>query len=277
MLYGAPGSGKTTLARYLAQLWMCTRMAEGKACGECQACKAFERGNASDFHLVEPHGLSRLITIDQITEKKNRTDDDAFPIQTFLRTMPLMASNKVILIESCERMNGASVNALLKTLEEPHAYAKFILTTPSVGQVLSTVVSRCLAIACEMPHASPSPPPLSALSEGSVGTQKRLEAHAEVYEKLIQFADGLTSRPRAEALAASDELKKLGDAIEETKFGNARSSNAEALRLVGLRMAQSEHASPEHVQAIIEAHRRIQGNGNATQVFDGLMVQILRG
>ena len=54
-------------------------------------------------------------------------------------------------MSSAERMNADAANAFLKTLEEPPPQAKIILTSASPGALLPTVLSRCMACACELP------------------------------------------------------------------------------------------------------------------------------
>lgn len=278
LLYGAEGSGKTTIARYLAQLWMCTKATAEGPCGACQTCGAFSRSQASDLLVIEPQGPSRLITQGQISETKKSPPDSnpGPPLLEFLRTMPLMASGKVVIIESADRMNLSAANALLKTLEEPHAYAKFVLTTSAIGRVLTTVVSRCIGVACELPQATPKDD-FDQLSEGAPGIRLRFANNETAYGALVSFAQSLQTRPRIEALAASDELKKISEGIEKTGFGNTRACHAEVLKLLGSYLSKAEQSEPAHVQAVIEAHRRVIGNGNATQIFDALMTQILRG
>jgi len=278
LLYGAEGAGKSALARFLAQGWLCLSPTENGPCGECRTCQAYLRGNCADVLAMAPHGPQRLITLAHITEpKEGRKPSDPEPpaMIDFLRTMPLTASKKVVTIEDADRMNSRAANALLKTLEEPHPYARFVLTTQEIGRVLPTIVSRCVCIACELPQGIAAATALDLMAEGSPGIRERLAKHEDVYSALARFAAGLSKRPQAEALAASDEFKGIGDRLEKTGFGNLRACQAESVKLLSRLMARDPAFPPEAVHAAIESHRRLLGNANATQVFDGLFTTIL--
>ena len=64
--------------------------------------------------------------------------------------MPLAGPRKIAVIQHADRMNDRAEHALLKMLEEPHPYAKLILTTHSLRTLLPTVISRCVTIPVEL-------------------------------------------------------------------------------------------------------------------------------
>jgi len=282
LLYGAPGSGKNVLADLLAEAWLCRQPTERGADGECRACAAFERGMNADFLRIAPQGRSAIIPVKAITNDSPK-DDDPVPAISFFRTMPLMSSHKVVLIESAERMNNAASNALLKTLEEPHPHAKLVLTTESVGLILPTILSRCLAIACAAPlwqelrAAFPDATEDELrLSEGTPGRLRHLMKHRDAYSRIANFARKLPNLPKGAALMASDELRVIAEGLDKVLDGGARAANGEVLEMLAIYLARDPASPPEWAQYITHAHRRIVGNGSRGIVFDALMAKMLR-
>lgn len=278
LLYGAEGSGKTTVARVLAQYWLCQNPGPEGACGECQACGAFERGMSGDLLLIEPVGSSSIIRVGAIvTPKVLLPGDPPLAMDAFLRTRPINAIHKVVLMEDADRMNSSSANSLLKTLEEPQPYAKLILTTSSLSRLPATILSRCLAVSCELPKAeewSAQGLPLEVLElfGGSPGAYQRSQKNADTYRKLWAFAERLPSRPATDVLAASEEFSSLCDELEKPNETNARAANAEGVKMLATFLSASQ---PDRVRPVIEAHRRILGNANATITFDAMFAEIL--
>jgi len=124
---GPEGVGKRLMALALVRTIFCTA---GTGCGTCSACRKIDHNNHPDLHILEPDGTA--IKIEQIRR-----------IQKELSYRPLEGTKKVCLIDGAEKMNTASGNALLKTLEEPNGDALLILLTPHPERVLGTIRSRC--------------------------------------------------------------------------------------------------------------------------------------
>ncbi|MBO4282941.1 MAG: DNA polymerase III subunit gamma/tau, partial [Bacteroidales bacterium] len=127
---GPRGVGKTTCARILAKTINCThRTPEGEACNECESCRSF---NASaSFNIFELDAAS------------NNSVDDIRSLVEQVRIPPQGAKYKVYIIDEVHMLSQAAFNAFLKTLEEPPAYAKFILATTEKHKILPTILSRC--------------------------------------------------------------------------------------------------------------------------------------
>jgi DNA polymerase III delta prime subunit len=282
LLYGAPGSGKNALARLLAEAWLCKLPTAEGADGTCRACNAFSRGNNADFLLIQPQGLSRIIPVRAIGPTQDRKPEDPPNLQEFLRTLPLLSRHKVVIIEDADRMNGPAFNSLLKTLEEPPAHARLILTTPQVGALPATILSRCLAIACESPTADDLrtrfPDASDAeigLAEGTPGRLSEILARRDLNARLIRYADSLVHRPPGEALVAADELRAIAEGYDNATGSGARTANAEILARLATLCARNPGMPPTWTQALVEAHRRIVGNANPTVVFDALLANML--
>jgi DNA polymerase-3 subunit delta' len=270
LFYGIRGSGKMQLARILAKRWL----SGGNA--ESQSAIAFDNGRNADFLHVQPMGPSRIIRDIQMTQSKAPLPPEfkGPNVLDFLRTPPLISACKVVLIEDADRMNQAAANVILKSLEEPHPYARFVLTSQAVGALPATILSRCSAVACEVPAGDQSDP-LWLLAEGAPGRYTEISADEGIYQAIWQFAESLGRRNFTEALVASESLKNLCDTYQKQNEQNARAAQSDVLELLAIAL---RHQYPDWTQArvaTIEAHRRIIGNGNSGLVFDALMMKLL--
>jgi DNA polymerase-3 subunit gamma/tau len=127
---GPRGVGKTTCARILAKTINCLNITpDFEACNECDSCKAFSQ-NAS-FNIYELDAAS------------NNSVDDIRGLVDQVRYAPQGAKYKIYIIDEVHMLSAAAFNAFLKTLEEPPAYAKFILATTERHKILPTILSRC--------------------------------------------------------------------------------------------------------------------------------------
>jgi len=127
---GPRGVGKTTCARILAKTINCENLtANTEACDRCPSCISFNE-NAS-FNIYELDGAS------------NNSVDGIRTLIDQVRIPPQMGIYKVYIIDEVHMLSAAAFNAFLKTLEEPPAYAKFILATTEKHKILPTILSRC--------------------------------------------------------------------------------------------------------------------------------------
>lgn len=133
LISGPAGSGKRTLARILSAAMVCTGAGE-KPCGSCPACKKALAGIHPDVIAVGEDGKD--ISVGQA--RLARSD-------AYIR--PNEGERKVYLFHSAQDMTTAAQNALLKLLEEGPSYAAFLLLTENPGSLLTTIRSRCEALA----------------------------------------------------------------------------------------------------------------------------------
>ena len=127
---GPRGVGKTTCARILAKTINCTnRTDEMEACNECENCLSFNENSA--FNIVELDAAS------------NNSVEDIRALVEQVRIPPQGGKYKVYIIDEVHMLSLAAFNAFLKTLEEPPAYAKFILATTEKHKIIPTILSRC--------------------------------------------------------------------------------------------------------------------------------------
>lgn len=128
ILGGQYGSGKTTMARIIALAANCKNPdSEGNPCGACSHCKAILSG-CSDF--LEIDGAS------------NTGVDNVRQLQEYMEYLPSKLTKKVVIIDEVHMLSKQAFNSLLKLLEEPPAYAIFILATTDVESIPATVRSR---------------------------------------------------------------------------------------------------------------------------------------
>lgn len=133
ILTGETGIGKRTLAHFVAKALLCTEQEnEQPPCGYCRACKGFDEKINPNFTVIRSE--TRNIVIKQIRELI--ADIGVKPLQ----------GRKVYIIEDAERMTIQAQNCLLKTLEEPPAYAIIILTTSNYESLLLTIRSRVVKL-----------------------------------------------------------------------------------------------------------------------------------
>ena len=127
---GPRGVGKTTCARIMAKTINCLHPTEDmEACNECESCVSFN--NNASFNIFELDAAS------------NSGVDDIRALIDQVRIPPQIGKYKVYIIDEVHMLSGAAFNAFLKTLEEPPAYAKFILATTEKHKILPTILSRC--------------------------------------------------------------------------------------------------------------------------------------
>ncbi|EEO28390.1 DNA polymerase III subunit gamma/tau [Oxalobacter paraformigenes] len=127
---GTRGIGKTTLSRILAKSLNCEKGITSAPCGECEACKAIDSDRFVDY--IEMDAAS------------NRGIADMLQLLEQAVYAPTAARFKVYMIDEVHMLTSQAFNAMLKTLEEPPEYVKFILATTDPQKIPVTVLSRCL-------------------------------------------------------------------------------------------------------------------------------------
>lgn len=252
LLSGPAGVGKYTLAQMLAKAIHCLDEDSRRAsdfCGQCRNCRAIaladdrqvslqqaeeERQkvsrrpreialliqNHADVCLLPPNGPLRLFQIEQ-----------ARHLREALTFLPSSGRRKIFVLPDVERMDAAASNALLKSLEEPPAYALLLLTTSSEASLLPTIRSRCVTIWMG-PVARPQVVEFlkkcsvgdekerelrAALAEGSPGVALRmdLEHYLQVRESLLALLQaGLARRDFAGLFRQTQKLSREKEKLE---------------------------------------------------------------
>lgn len=127
---GPRGTGKTTSARLLAKAVNCLdERLEERPCNQCANCLAINEG--------------RFLDLIEIDAASNTGVDDIRDLRDKINFAPSNGRYKIYIIDEVHMLSTAAFNALLKTLEEPPAHAKFILATTEEHKVPITIKSRC--------------------------------------------------------------------------------------------------------------------------------------
>lgn len=127
---GPRGVGKTTCARILAKTINCMNPTpDMEACGECESCRGFQENASQNIY--------------ELDAASNRSVEAMRSLIEQVRIPPQVGKYKVYIIDEVHMLTTEAFNAFLKTLEEPPAYAKFILATTERHKILPTILSRC--------------------------------------------------------------------------------------------------------------------------------------
>jgi DNA polymerase-3 subunit gamma/tau len=185
---GPRGVGKTTCARIMAKTINCLHpTADMEACNECESCRAFN--NNASFNIYELDAAS------------NNSVEDIRNLVEQVRIPPQIGQYKVYIIDEVHMLSQAAFNAFLKTLEEPPAYAKFILATTEKHKIIPTILSRCqifdfkritiediekhLAHVAEMEGIHAEPEALNIIAQKADGA---LRDALSIFDQMVSFS-----------------------------------------------------------------------------------------
>ena len=214
LFVGSRGIGKTTLSRIFAKAINCPTPNGVEPCGACESCRQIAEGRSID--VTELDGASH-----------NKVED-VRPIIEGVQFKPAASKYKIFIVDECHMLTPAAWNALLKTLEEPPPYVRFIFATTEGDKLLATIISRCqrfdlrriqthqiaarLRYICEKEGINASEDALLAIARGAEGGMR--DALSSL-DQLIAFTGekiteedalgvfGLVSRKSLEGLAGA--------------------------------------------------------------------------
>ena len=135
VINGERFSGKEFIANVFAMALQCEHPDGVEPCQQCHSCKQALSGNQPDIIRVT-HEKPNTIGVDDI-----RTQ-----INTDIAIKPYSSPRKIYIIQEGEKMTAQAQNALLKTLEEPPAYAVILILTTNMDALLPTILSRCVVL-----------------------------------------------------------------------------------------------------------------------------------
>lgn len=185
---GTRGVGKTSIARIFAKGLNCEQGVTATPCGQCGTCKEIDEGRFVD--LLEIDAASRT----KVEDTRELLDN--------VQYKPARGRFKVYLIDEVHMLSRHSFNALLKTLEEPPEYVKFILATTDPQKLPVTILSRCLQF--HLKHLD-NDQIQSQLSK--VLTQENVDFEPKALSLLSRAAEG----SMRDALSLTDQAIALGN------------------------------------------------------------------
>jgi DNA polymerase III subunit gamma/tau len=203
---GPRGVGKTTCARILAKTINCENLsANVEACNECKPCLSFNTSNS--FNVFELDAASN----NSVEDIRNLVDQVRIP--------PQIGQYKIYIIDEVHMLSSSAFNAFLKTLEEPPAYAKFILATTEKHKIIPTILSRCqisdfkritiddiakhLAYVAQNEKIQADPDALHIIAQKADGA---LRDALSIFDQMVSFSgtDGITYKAVIENLNVLD-------------------------------------------------------------------------
>lgn len=195
LIEGAAGSGRHTVASFIAKALVCTGTGE-KPCGTCLACRKTALGEHPDVKIFSLPKDRKSFGIDSVRTIR----EEAFLV-------PSESSSQVFILENAEAMTVPAQNALLKILEEPPGSVTFLLLTDRPSAIIPTILSRVSLLRTERLSDKQLD---TFLTEREPKAEKMKESDPKGYEALLRLADG--SAGRALSLIGS---KKEGQEAKE--------------------------------------------------------------
>ena len=294
IFYGEKGSGKKTLADLFARALQCE--AEGdKPCNQCISCKQALNRNQPDIIYVQ-HEKPGNISVDEIRKQVNND----------IAIKPYSSERKIYIIDEAEKMNVQAQNALLKTLEEPPAYATIMLLTTNLEAMLQTIRSRCVTLTMkpvpdvelqrylmrdvQVPDYKASI--CAAFARGNVGRAKELAVSPEfdeLKEETLQLIKSLSEKSLSDlsafAKAKADKNSNTEGFLELLQMwyrdvllykSTASSGNlifGEEVQHIKRMAVKSTYEGLNRIlNSIEEARMRLAGNVNAELTLEWLLV-----
>jgi len=238
MLTGVRGVGKTTTARIIARALNCIGP-DGRGgptitpCGACEQCVSI----AAD----------RNMDVLEMDAASNTGVDDVREIIDIARTPPAAARFKMFIIDEVHMLSKSAFNALLKTLEEPPPYVKFVFATTEIRKVPITVLSRCQRFDLRRVDQATLVEHFTAIA-----AKEGAPAEAEAISLIARAADGSVR----DGLSLLDQAIALGDGSVTVAQVRDMLGLADRTRIVDLFDAAMTARPADALDILDDLHRR---------------------
>ena len=267
---GTRGVGKTTVSRILAKSLNC-QGADGQGgitaapCGVCQACTEIDSG--------------RFVDYTELDAASNRGVEEVQSLLEQAVYKPVQGRFKVFMIDEVHMLSGHAFNAMLKTLEEPPEYLKFVLATTDPQKVPVTVLSRCLqfnlrpmapetvqehlARVLQAEDVQADPGALRLLARAARGSMRDA---LSLTDQAIAFGGGRLEEAAVRQMLGSVDRSHVFRLLEALAAGDGRSvvEVSEGLRVHGL----SAGGALEEMTAVLQRMAVIQAVPDAADAAD---------
>lgn len=270
---GTRGVGKTTVSRILAKSLNC-QGPDGQGgitatpCGVCQACKDIDSG--------------RFVDYTELDAASNRGVDEVQSLLEQAVYKPVQGRFKVFMIDEVHMLTNTAFNAMLKTLEEPPEYLKFVLATTDPQKVPVTVLSRCLQFnlrpmapetvlehltgVLQTEQVPAEPQALRLLARAARGSMRDA---LSLTDQAIAFGNGELLETGVRQMLGSVDRGHVFKLVEALAQGDGKTvvDTSEALRRDGMSAASTleEMTSVLQAMAVLQAvPSRVESSDSAT-------------
>ena len=265
LFVGTNGIGKRLFAKEFAQMMLCESK-EKKPCKTCKSCLEFQGESHPDFLQIEPED-EKTIKIEQIRY-----------LQEKIAEKPVTSTKKVYIINNCDTMTREAANSLLKTLEEPPAYAILILITNNESKLLVTIKSRCTKVAFKLLSEAEIKEYFARQKdkisdnmvkqcEGSIGIALKLKEDQEKYEKAEEVISNLEKMDITQIWRNAEILYQSKEKIIDLL------NYMNVIFLEKLRTKQDMKYT-KAVSIVEETKKRITANANYDMSIDNLLLKL---
>ncbi len=250
---GIRGVGKTTIARILAKSLNCTDSKKNNCLGsKCNNC--IEISESRHIDVLEMDAASRTGV------------DDVRDLIDFSRYGPTSSKYKIFIIDEVHMLSKQAFNALLKTLEEPPEYLKFIFATTEVNKIPITVLSRCQRF--DLSRIS-SEEMFKFLEKVSV--KEKIRISSDVLKLIIKISEGSVR----DALSLLDRvsLSRFDEKNEELNINSARKIFGFFDRSLVIEVVELIFKGDE--AQVLEKYRNIYNQGVDPKIFLNIFLEII--
>lgn len=262
LFVGTQGIGKKMIATQFAKRLLCI---EKKDECNCKSCIEFDTMNNPDYLYIEPDGNS--IKIEQIRF-----------LQKKIQEKPIRSEKKVYIINDADYMTTEAQNCLLKTLEEPPAFATIILIGANENLFLNTIKSRCMII--KFKHIDKEQIKAYLANEyditninenildffqGSIGKAIHLKDKQEEYNSIENIVEILSKADIIEVLKKSEYIYKEKDEISEI---------LDYINILLFKKSKTNNLYTNCIKIVENTKKRLKQNANYDMSIDNMLFSI---